>query len=253
MKVAVFCEAESDFRTATGLVDRVLREEGPTWVAEVVDAAPNAVREWIGESPDRSFFDVHRLAAYAKEHGVRVPQGHFAGEPGAADALMARTIFVLARRWAKDDGVHAVLVIRDMDDQGDERRKGLGQARTEAARWASFVIVLGCADPMREAWVLAGFEPESDEERERLIAVRKELGFHPAETAHALDAKDERAKRSAKRVLRALVGGDGEREARCWTEAPLDRLHARGERSGLKDFLDQVKERLVPRVARAEG
>lgn len=245
MKLVVFCEAPADFRTAAGLIDRVLREHGPQWVADMLEHHPEGIREWVGDGQGRTFFDVHRLSDYVKQHDVRVPFGHFDGKPGAADAMMARTIFWLARRMGIAERA-AIVIVRDMDDQGDERRTGLGQARDEALRWASFKIVLGCADPMREAWVLAGFGPESDEERTRLADVRKDLGFHPCENAHELGAKDEQAKRSAKRVLRVLTGDDHEREARCWTEAPLDRVRDRGEKSGLRAFLVEVKDQLLP-------
>lgn len=245
MKLVIFCEAEADFRTAAGLVDRVLRDEAPRWVTDLMDQLPEGVREWVNDGHGRAFFDVHRLSAYVKQLDVRVPFGHFDGKPGAPDAMMARTIFWLVRRLGMGER-DAVLIIRDMDDQGDARRTGLMQARNEASQWAPFEIILGCADPMREAWVLAGFEPESDDERARLEALRKDLGFNPCEEAHELGAKDEQAKRSAKRVLRVLTGDDREREARCWTEAPLDRLRDRGEKSGLRAFVVDLKERLVP-------
>lgn len=134
-----------------------------------------------------------------------------------------------------------------MDDRPD-RRTGLEQARTEA--WAAFPIIVGCADPKREAWVLCGFEPEGDEEHALLDDLRRELGFHPHIDAHQLDSTDEHAKRSAKRVLGLLVGDDLDREARCWQQAPLDTLRARGERTGLRAFLDELELQLIPLVMR---
>jgi len=254
VRLLAFCEAAADFRTATSLVDRVLRDEGPTWIADVVDPYPEAVREWLNDPHGKSFFDIHRLTEYTKQLGnMRVPQGYFDGKPGAPGALMARTAFHIVREMLKRgpsagrlETVDAVLIVWDMDDQGDGRRQGLAQARAEASRWAPFRIVLGCPDPMREAWVLAGFEPASDEERARLDELRRELGFSPCEEAHRLDAKDEQAKRSAKRVVRLLTGDDAAREERCWTEPPMDRLRARGAGSGLGAFLDEVKNDLVP-------
>lgn len=245
MKLVVFCEAEADFRTAAGLVDRVLREQAPTWVGDMIEDHPEGVREWVKDAHGRTFFDLHHVSEYAKQLRVRVPFGHFDGKPGAPDAMMARTIFFLARNMGLGER-DAVLIVRDMDDQGNDRRAGLAQAQDEASRWALFSIVIGWADPMREAWVLAGFEPETDDERERLEALRKELGFHPCEEAHALGAKDEQAKRSPKRVLSKLTGDDHERETRCWTAAPLDRLRDRGERTGLRAFLVDLEDHLVP-------
>ncbi len=249
VRLLAFCEAASDFRIAAGLVDRVLREHGPPWVADIIDQYPETIREWVTDG-DRSFFDLHHLDAYRRELGnQRIPQGRFDGEPGAADALMARTLFHLLRqmnrRASPDTQVEAVLIVRDMDDQGSERRRGLHQAREEAQQWAQFTIVFGCPDPKREAWVLAGYLPASSDEQAKLDALRQELGFAPCEEAHRLDAKDEHAKRSAKRVLRLLTSGDGSREEPCWLETPLDILRARGSNSGLTEFLREVEERLV--------
>jgi hypothetical protein len=68
------------------------------------------------------------------------------------------------------------------------------------------------------------------------------------EQAHRLNAKDERAKLSAKRVLGLLVDGDLEREARCWLETSLETLRARGEESGLREYLDEVRQLALQRV-----
>jgi len=249
VRLIAFCEAPSDFRIAAALVDRVLRAQGPPWVGDNIDEFPEAIREWVVDG-DRCFFDIHRLDAYRRELGSpRIPQGRFDGGPGAPGALMARTVFHLLRhinRRAKPDAqVDAVLIVWDMDDQGSERRRGLHQAREEARRWAPFSIVFGCPDPKREAWVLAGYLPASSDEQAKLDALRQDIGFAPCEEAHRLDAKDEHAKRSAKRVVRFLTSGDASREERCWRETPLDVLRARGANSGLTAFLNEAEKLLV--------
>ncbi|WP_438037697.1 hypothetical protein [Sorangium sp. So ce128] len=250
MKLLVFCEAHADFLTASALVDRVLHDEGPDWVSDLLRSHPESIREWASDGYGKEFFDIHKLEAYRRDLGnVRFMPGHFDGKPGAVGAQTARNAFAIAREVGKRDPstrLEAVFIVWDMDDQGEIRRTGLAQARTETSRWASFQIVLGCPDPMREAWVLAGFEPESDQERARLGELRRELGFSPCDEAHQLDAKDEQAKRNPKRVLRRLTGDDREREARCLTEAPLERLRERGVASGLRAFLEEVKARVVP-------
>jgi hypothetical protein len=81
---------------------------------------------------------------------------------------------------------------------------------------------------------------------DRLADLRRELGFSPTMDAHRLDSNDEQAKRSSKRVLRILTLDDRDRERRCWTETPLETLRARGAAAGLSDFLDEVKQHLVP-------
>jgi hypothetical protein len=251
-KLLVFCEAPADSRTIKGLVERVLREEGPEWLRDILEGLAEAAREmrdWVSDEEGRDYFDLHQLSHYARRQGIRVPQDHFNGEAGAAGSLMARTAFSVARELVQTrKKVDAVLIVWDMDDQGDQRLRGLSQARDEARHWASFAIVLGCPDPMREAWVLAGFEPESDDERDSLRALRQELGFHPCEEAHRLDAKEEHAKKSPKRMLGLLTKRDHDREMRCWTTVPLTTLRARGQDNGLTAFLEEVSAVLVPLV-----
>jgi hypothetical protein len=250
VRTLVFCEARADFETASVLALRVLREKGPDWLRDLLEGSAELARQlhdWVPAEEGRPFFDLHRLTALAKSLGVRTPQGHFGGEPGAAGALMARTAFLVVRELARrGTAVDAVLLVWDMDDQVNERRLGLEQARKEALLLERRPIILGCPDPMREAWVLAGFEPETQAEHESLAALRKELGFSPREEAHKLGAKKEHARRNPKRVLGELVGDNPEREARCWTSTPLETLRARGQASGLTAFLDDVASELIP-------
>jgi hypothetical protein len=251
VKLAVFCEAQVDFQIAADLIDRVLRERGEPWVGDVMDAAPDEIRSWHGDGEGHEFFDLHRLDHHVDRLRVRVPHGHFGGQPGAAGALMARTAFSIVRVLIKGDAtIDAVIVVWDMDDQPTPRRAGLMQARAEAQGWARLRIVLGCPNAMREAWVLCGFDPGGEHEQARLRELREELGFHPNIDAHRLDAKDEQAKRSAKRVLRQLTGNDRAREQRCWRETPLEALRSRGEATGLRDYLLEVEQHLLPLVAR---
>ena len=247
MQLFVFCEAPADFRIASELVDRMLRESGPAWLGDLLEVAPEAVRSWHGDSDERTFFDIHKLDAYARRLSVRVPHGHFDGRPGRAGAAMARTVFAILRKLVQNGTVvDAVLVMWDMDDRPAERRMGLEQARSEATKWAVFRIVFGCPNAMREAWVLGGFDPEGDQEEQCMKELRRELGFSPNEEAHRLDASDEQARRSAKRVLRQLTGGDHQREARCWNQTPLATLRKRGGETGLRAYLDEITQHLVP-------
>jgi hypothetical protein len=54
-------------------------------------------------------------------------------------------------------------------------------------------------------------------------------------------------------VVRELTGNAFDREERCWKETPLPRLSARGEHTGLRAFLAEVREHVVPLFARARG
>jgi hypothetical protein len=252
-KLLVFCEAPADSRTVKGLVDRVLTEEGPRWLRDILEGpkdAALAMRDWEPDGEGRDYFDVHQLPRYTRRLGIRAPPGHFNGEAGAAGALMARTAFKIAHELVQTGTqIDAVLLVWDMDDQGDDRRQGMDQARNEACHWAPFAIVLGRPNRMCEAWVLAGFEPETDDERASLASLRQELGFHPCEDPHRLDAKDEHAKKSPKRVLDLLTKKDHDRKTSCWTAVPLATLRARGKDSGLTAFLDEAAALLVPLVS----
>jgi hypothetical protein len=249
IRLLVFCEAEGDFRTIAGLVDRVLREEGPVWLKEHLESYPLAdVRGWVCDGGGREFFNLHYVDRYACERDVRLPHNRFNGRRGAAGYLMARTAFLVARHEAKKFGpIDAVILVWDADDQGDERREGMDQARKTSLPEERFRIVLGCPDLEREAWVLAGFEPEHNAERDQLEKERRALGFCPCAEAHRLRDKDDQALRSPKRVLAALTSEVLAREERCWTEAPLDRLRERGGGSGLHVFLGELKTAVAPR------
>ena len=247
MRLLAFCEAPDDFRIAADLVDRALREAGPGWVGDVLDTAPEAVLTWGSDGAGRTFFDLHKLRTYTEQLAVRPPYGHFDGSPGGHGALMARTVFWIVRSLLKrGEAVDAVVLIWDMDNAPRARRAGLAQAEAEANQWAPFRIVIGCPNAMREAWVLAGFEPEHADEEALLADVRRDLGFAPNVEPHRLDSNDELAKRNAKRVLRILTGGDKDREVRCWTATRLETMRTRGGENGLRDYLDAIERQLLP-------
>jgi hypothetical protein len=76
--------------------------------------------------------------------------------------------------------------------------------------------------------------------------LRQELGFDPREKAEELTAIHDDDKRSAKRVLNVLTGGDVQREQQWLANADLDVLRRRGQQTGLADYLDELVERFVP-------
>jgi hypothetical protein len=249
--VVVFCEAAADFRTATDLIDRVIRAGGPAWVGDLMEITPADVRTWHRDPQGQTFFDIHDVDKYRRDLGVRARHGHFDGAPNMPGALMASSVFRIVRALRRiEPALDGVVLLWDLDQQPDERRRGVAQAVKDAKSWADFEIVAGLPCRMREAWVLAGFVPADDDERARLADLRRELGFSPIEESHQLDAQDETAKRSAKRVLGVLIQGDADREARCWQEPSLEILRARGEANGLASFLEAVAMHLASRAVR---
>ena len=248
MRLVAFCEAPADFRLASGLVDRVLRDAGPPWVVDNFES-PEVIRTWQPDGFGNAHFDLHNLNRYMDELQVRSVRGHFNGRAGGAGASMARKAFLIARALRKqlpDAPIDAVVLVWDIDQQRDERSAGVAAARDEAQPWAPFQIVCGFPDPEREAWVLAGFDPCDDTERSRLDELHRELGFSPILDAHRLRDKAAGNPRNIKRVISVLTGHDPEREARCWTEPSLATLRARGTASGLAAFLDEIHAILLP-------
>jgi len=135
------------------------------------------------------------------------------------------------------------MLIRDQDNR-TEKREGLEQARRKLGR--AIPVVVGLAVVERECWVISGFDPLDEAEESRLAEERQTLGFDPRVQSHLLTAcKADSAKRSPKRVLRVLCGGDADRERRCWREPEMATLRSRGAENGLRAFLDEVRHELA--------
>jgi hypothetical protein len=244
----MFCEARADFELASGLFDRVLRERGPSRVADNFDT-PEVIRSWHGDVSGSPYFNLHELNHYMDRFKLRGVRGHFNGRPGRPGGTMARKAFTIARAVAKeaDSPIDAVILVWDMDSQGDDRPAGVAAARDEALEWARFQIICGFPDPEREAWVLAGFDPCDDQERQRLHALHRDLGFSPVHAADRLRDQTKGGPRDIKRVLDLLTDGVRDRESRCWAEPPLAVLRERGSSTGLAAFLDEI-ETALPRL-----
>jgi hypothetical protein len=235
LSLAVVCEARSDFRMATVLADRVLCAR----VEWIRDGNPDDHRPWRGFTEAEPFLSWTRVPSLAKQHRVRA-FGHFDNRPGTLEAALARqAILLLNDATPRPD---AIVLVRD-DDGKSQRRVGFEQARQ--ATPIGLPVLIGLAHTKRECWVLAGFHTRTDGERDRLAALRADLGFDPCERAEGLTATDEGAKRSAKRVLGLLTEQDYDREDEC-LQADLDPFRRRGENTGLAAFLQEIDRFLVP-------
>jgi hypothetical protein len=232
---AVVHEAPADLQTATELADRVL-VESINWMEEHL---LEHQRSWIGEWSGVSL-TWKRVKQSALDAGFDAV-GFFDGEPAQPDARAARRAILYIQHEIPE--LAGILLIRDQDDQPD-RREGLEQARRGVGD--RLRVVVGLAVVERESWVISGFDPQNTMEESRLAAERQTLGFDPCVRSQELTAcKDDNASRSPKRVLRALCGGDLDRERLCWRETPLDTLRSRGAANGLGEFLDEVREPLA--------
>jgi hypothetical protein len=236
LRFAVVHEAVADFETATELADRVLCQ-AIGWLDEELLVHQ---RTWLAASAAGHRLTWKGIKQLALDAGITI-QGHFEGEPPLADEAAARRAILFLRE--EFPGLDAIVLIRDQDDQ-PERRDGLERARNPDH--GGLVIVVGLAVVERECWVLSGYDPQDEAETARLEAERKNLGFDPRTRSHELTAcKNDLAKRSPKRVLRALSGDDRDRERRCWREAALPLLHERGAENGLAAYLQEVATRLA--------
>ncbi len=238
-RFAVVHEAEADFQTATDLADRVL-VEAASWLD---NESVVYQREWVSQDPGGRRLTWKAMRRLAEAAGIEA-EGFFDGRPGLADARAARRAILYLRAACPE--LDGIILVRDRDDQ-EERRDGLDQARNE--HHGHMLVVLGLAVVEREAWVISGFEPQDGEETTRLSTERQTLGFNPCERSHELTAcKDDTAKRSPKRVLRALTQDDRDREAHCWQVTPLSTLEQRGAENGLAAYLAEVRQHLAPLI-----
>ena len=243
LEFIIVAEARADAQIARELADRVFveEEESPDWLEEDL---LRYLRKWASIEEGTEFVRWASLKQLARARGVG-PIGHRkTGGPGAIDYAQSRKAIILVQRLMGSRPVRAVLLIRDLDTQ-TERKKGMEEARAEVNEDV-LKVVIGAANPKREAWVLNGFEPETDDENASLVACLLELPFDPREQAERLRAKKTGALRNAKRVLKKLVGDSYQREQRCWKQTDLDLLKKRGEKTGLRDYLEEVKVRLLP-------
>ncbi len=234
---AIVCEGAADMRTGADLADRVL-------VSEVDWISPETLihlRRWRGLEEDAAFLAWRRTPALAREHDIKV-HGAFGKLPDYRAARSA--LFLFLKLEPQPD---AVILLRDSD--GDlVRKESLERARLEMSpgtEWP-FPIIVGVAHTKRECWVLAGFEPRSEAEEEALAELRQELGFDPRVQAENLTAAQAQAQRNAKRVLDRLVGGSQEREEDCWASCDLEILAQRGRLTGLTEYVEEIRGRLVP-------
>jgi hypothetical protein len=241
MEFVLVVEDQPDAQIARDLADRVLHAEPPDWLrmGEI-----RAMRTWTGLEAGSGYTKWTDVKHLAKNYDVG-PIGHRrSGEPGGIDFAQGRKAILLHEKLTRSRNSPALLLIRDMDTQ-PERRLGLEQAREEP-KSGSLVIVIGAARPKREAWVLNGFEPKSEEEERRLQQERRTLPVDPLTESHMLTASSDQAQNSCKRVVRVLTGGDADRERMCWQTADLGTLRERGTETGLADFLREVEDRLLP-------
>jgi hypothetical protein len=237
VSIAIVCEADADRRTVCALTDRVLVAEGDGVSSENLSDR----RQFQGLSDADSFLKVSQVWSLARDRGVR-SDGFFKGRPAAPHARVARAAFLMLQKTKPRP--NAVFFIVDTDND-TARRDGCDQAR-KAEPW-KFAVVIGLPHTKRECWVLAGYDPSNEADKTSLADVCQELGFDPRTNSHELTAKHDSDKKSAKRIVRLLVG-DNET---CFENCDLSLLQQRGQHNGLSSFLSELRSHLLPLFTRA--
>ncbi|MFB2773298.1 hypothetical protein ACE1AT_29100 [Pelatocladus sp. BLCC-F211] len=187
----VIVESGADARTATKLAERVLREK----IDWLDDESIQYYFKWSGLLSGTEYScwrDIIKIINDAKEQFKYKPSrflGHDSNSvPLKADGAASIKILHLVRFLQRRRQIKAIILIRDLDNQ-PERREGLEQARSQHINQQSLLeIVIGTANPKREAWVLNGFIPSNQEEENNLETIKTQLNFDPCIESHRLCA-----------------------------------------------------------------
>ncbi|NOT62978.1 MAG: hypothetical protein HOP19_22445, partial [Acidobacteria bacterium] len=208
------------------------------------------LRQWGGFEPGteatrwtggllEKLLETHRIARFRR----RISQ-----EPkGSGYAEIDKTI-KLTEKLQRTRQIDALILFKDLDDDVS-RRTALLQARDENN--GLFVVVIATPKWKREAWILHGFECQTENEKQQLMAFQQTLGFDPRTRAENLRHN---TANDPKMILQALLNeyASGEvryqRQALCWQTTPLSLLRQRGRATYLNDFLDEIQQYLLPLI-----
>jgi hypothetical protein len=241
LRVLVFAEDVLGATLARDLCDRVVIERGPGWLSDLWRAVGlrKSQRAWSGVSPADPWTTWITAKELAPRHRVLT---HGLGMKGYSLVAYRAARLAACLTPAPD------VVVLCIDTQGEdavraEMLDGLRNARVEALPFA-----LAVAHQESEAWVVAGFVPEHNAERDLLRGLEAEHGFDPTREPHRLTPNRPTDPHDAKRVCRALFSElpPSPRAERCWSDTSLDALERRGAMTGLPDYLADVARVVLP-------
>ncbi len=237
----VICGAKAGCGLVTALADCVI-ERDVDWAQDQLQS----FRQYTGLEPSSDFSkwgEVKRTLERMPKR-PRFP-GRFKGTEGGARLEALKAIFAARAQ----DNVEGLILSKDTDGL-TERMSGMRQATDEHSLPTCFAV----AHPEREAWLLHGFDPRNDDEKSVLDKIKKSIGFDPPLKAERLNPKRTHTQdgkpiaKSTKLIVEKLTKNNKERERACWTDAPLQSLIERGERTGLRDYCEDVQRKLVPQL-----
>ncbi len=255
----VIVESGADARTAIRLAARIIVEK----IDWLEDENLQYCLQWSGlqnGTQHSCWSDVKKIIDEAKEQLKYKPArflGHDSkGVPLKADGAASIKVLNLVRFLQRTRQIKAVLLIRDLDNQPEQRREGLEQARSEHInRLPQLEIVIGTANPKREAWVLNGFVPFNQREKQILQHIKTLLQFDPCTESHRLRStswEEPDRIRNSKVVVEQLTSKDMIREQQCWEDTSLELLRVRGIHTGLTDYIREVEQRLIKIISSNE-
>jgi len=186
MEFILVAEGPSDVDISKDFVDRVLHAEPPDWLRM---GELEGLRTWSGLQPDEEYTRWRNVGDLYDEM-PRMPDylGHERrGQSNNYDYAAARRVMLIADRFATNGyrQIRGVVLIRDTDNQKEERTQSLENARRDHDT-DDYEVVIGIACPKIEAWILNGFEPQSEEESERLREERQKLPVDPLTASSSL-------------------------------------------------------------------
>jgi hypothetical protein len=140
------------------------------------------------------------------------------------------------------------LVFFCLDTQGNQAVAQEMQDGLERASIDGVPITLAVMHQEVEAWVVAGFVPENNEETSVVRRLESEHAFDPMAKPHLLTPNRPTDPHDAKRVCKELFpkGTLSDRAQRCWLDTSLEELERRGAQTGLPAYLADVAKVVLP-------
>jgi hypothetical protein len=237
------------------LVDRAIRECQIEWLRELWDPpAHTDQRAWRPLPGDRGEAIATPAEKYTKKAHLEAVLGprrlrSYALGVGGRAAEVAKGIAAIEYTNAHSDSAVAVLAF-DLDRERIAEVYAEFESRRERFERGKHgcCLLLAVAKPEFEAWYIAGFMPQDEAEKARLAACENEYGFCPTAHPHRLTSASSSAERDAKKTLRRLTGGNGDREAECLQHPEF---FTRGSETGIAEFYSQLIARMISALSGA--
>lgn len=226
--VVVICEGSMDREVAKSLSLKVL--------FELVDWLTEESLRFKGlEDPDA----FQSWAGLKSRKGAVPRRGGFDPEWGPDSATAWKAL-----HFANDTKPDGVILLRDCDGAAFAQKRAEIAAAVQGFRRTipadrELPIAVGVANAKIEGWLLASIEPAGKQLTWR-TELKQELGFDPVTQAEELNSTDNvRAKRNAKAVLARVMNLAEALDA--IEAAPIRRLLSQGARTGLPEFLRDLR------------